>query len=70
MHSLYVFDSSAQRSAKDWVAQIKASTEKEPLSQLFSMFKRETTVSLPQYSTAFHAPLSCAASHIQSATRL
>ena len=49
MHSLYVFDSSAQRSAKDYVAQIKASTEKEPLSQLFSMFKRETTVSLPKH---------------------
>ena len=57
MHSLYVFDSSAQRAAKDWFAQIKASTEKEPLSQLFSMFKRETTVSLPKHSLQPHCSL-------------
>jgi len=42
---LFAFDASAKQDAEAWLAELKANTEREPLAKLFSMFKRETTVS-------------------------
>jgi hypothetical protein len=44
---LFAFDASAKQDAEAWLAELKSNTEKEPLGKLFSMFKRETTVSTP-----------------------
>lgn len=66
MLSLYALDEAARKEAAEWLDEIKASTQKQPLSQLFSMFKRESTVRFQNQTTCSKPHMTVTAVHLHT----